>query len=390
MKHELLRKLLQCQSVSPNDANCQQIIADVLVPLGFSWRKYNIGDTTNSWFSIGKGGPVFCFLGHTDVVPAGSNWDTEPFSYSERDNKIYGRGTADMKGAIASMVEAIVEFMHTKPNIDGTIAILLTSDEESSGKNGIKSVIPKLQADGIKIDYCLVGEPSSNMVLGDTVKIGRRGSLHGKLICEGIQGHVAYPEKARNPIHLAAPVISKLAELKWDDANIDFPSTSFQISNIKAGEGATNVIPGSLEVNFNLRFPKQTSVEFIQQRIEDLLDTEANFPYSLTWQQTGEPFITARDTKLVTTVAESIHNCLGFTTKLATSGGTSDGRFIAPLGTEVVELGHLNATIHAVNENIPTSDVAKLSALYLDIISNIFLPTNLRVNYVNDASTSTV
>ena len=364
---ELAQQLIQRPSITPLDEGCQELIAKRLTAIGFSVETLQFEDVTNLWATLGSSGPLFVFAGHTDVVPTGpqNNWQYPPFSATVADGFLHGRGAADMKGSIAAMVTAVERFLAVS-ELNARIGFLITSDEEGIAVNGTQKVIKELGDRNIKIDYCLVGEPSSSDQLGDTVKIGRRGSLGAKLVVTGTQGHVAYPQLAINPIHKILPVLRHLTDITWDEGNTSFPATSFQISNINAGTGATNVIPGRIEIVFNFRFSTELDAPTIKSRVTQLLD-EAELDYQLNWSLSGNPFLT--DTgKLVEAVSESIKKNCGYDTELSTAGGTSDGRFIAPTGAEVVELGPCNATIHQVDEKITVAELDKLSGVYQGVL----------------------
>jgi succinyl-diaminopimelate desuccinylase len=364
---ELAQQLIQRPSVTPLDEGCQELIAKRLTAIGFNVETLQFEDVTNLWATLGSSGPLFVFAGHTDVVPTGpeNNWLYPPFSATVADGFLHGRGAADMKGSIAAMVTAVERFLAVS-ELNARIGFLITSDEEGIAVNGTQKVIKELGDRNIKIDYCLVGEPSSSDQLGDTVKIGRRGSLGAKLVVTGTQGHVAYPQLAINPIHKILPVLRHLTDITWDEGNTSFPATSFQISNINAGTGATNVIPGRIEIVFNFRFSTELDAPTIKSRVTQLLD-EAELDYQLNWSLSGNPFLT--DTgKLVEAVSESIKKNCGYDTELSTAGGTSDGRFIAPTGAEVVELGPCNATIHQVDEKITVAELDKLSGVYQSVL----------------------
>jgi succinyl-diaminopimelate desuccinylase len=363
----LAQQLIQRPSVTPLDEGCQELIAKRLTAIGFNVETLQFEDVTNLWATLGSSGPLFVFAGHTDVVPTGpeNNWLYPPFSATVADGFLHGRGAADMKGSIAAMVTAVERFLAVS-ELNARIGFLITSDEEGIAVNGTQKVIKELGDRNIKIDYCLVGEPSSSEQLGDTVKIGRRGSLGAKLVVTGTQGHVAYPQLAINPIHKILPVLTHLTDITWDEGNTSFPATSFQISNINAGTGATNVIPGQIEIVFNFRFSTELDAPTIKSRVTQLLD-EAEFNYQLDWNLSGNPFLT--DTgKLVEAVSESIQKNCGYDTERSTAGGTSDGRFIAPTGAEVVELGPCNATIHQVDEKITVAELDKLSGVYQGVL----------------------
>ncbi|KPD24853.1 succinyl-diaminopimelate desuccinylase [Idiomarina zobellii] len=367
----LAKELISRPSVTPEDEGCQQVIGERLAALGFELETMVFEDTTNLWARRGQGRKVFCFAGHTDVVPPGdvNDWQFPPFEPTIHDGYLYGRGAADMKGSLAAMVTATEAFIEKHPNVDADIAFLITSDEEGPFINGTKRVIETLQARNEPIEWCIVGEPSSTDKLGDVVKNGRRGSLTGDLTVQGIQGHVAYPHLADNPVHKIAPALSDLVNEQWDEGNASFPPTTFQVSNINAGTGAGNVIPGRIDTQFNFRFSTEVTAEELKQRTEAILDKH-NLKYSLTWKLNGPPFLTDSG-GLIEAVTHAIQDECGFETELSTGGGTSDGRFIAPTGTQVVELGPVNATIHKVNERVKADDLDKLSALYLRCMENL-------------------
>jgi succinyl-diaminopimelate desuccinylase len=364
---ELAQQLIKRPSITPLDEGCQELIAKRLVAIGFSVETLQFEEVTNLWATIGSSGPLFVFAGHTDVVPTGpqNDWQYPPFDATVADGFLHGRGAADMKGSIAAMITAVERFLPAAV-LNARIGFLITSDEEGSAINGTQRVIKELGNRNIKIDYCLVGEPSSSEQLGDTVKIGRRGSLGATLVVKGIQGHVAYPQLAVNPIHKVLPELAHLTDITWDEGNASFPATSFQISNINAGTGATNVIPGQIEVVFNFRFSTELDADTIKSRVTQLLD-EAELNYQLDWKLWGNPFLTDAG-KLVEAVSESIQQNCGYSTERSTAGGTSDGRFIAPTGAEVVELGPCNATIHQVDEKITVAELDKLSDVYQGVL----------------------
>ncbi|MFT6897056.1 MAG: succinyl-diaminopimelate desuccinylase [Paraglaciecola sp.] len=364
----LAKELINRPSVTPQDVGCQQMMADYLTPLGFEIENMQFADTTNMWARRGNTGPVFCFAGHTDVVPTGPlvNWHTPPFQATEVDGYLHGRGAADMKGSLAAMLVASKNFIEKYPAHKGSIAFLITSDEEGPFINGTTKVIDTLEARDEKITWCLVGEPSSTNELGDVVKNGRRGSLTGDLTIKGIQGHVAYPHLARNPIHQATPFLTELSQMHWDNGNPSFPPTSLQISNLHSGTGAGNVIPGDLQVCFNFRFSTEVTDQQLIARVITLLDKH-ELDYHIDWTFNGQPFLT--DTgKLVEATQLAIATITGRETQLSTAGGTSDGRFIAPTGAQVIELGPVNATIHKVNECVKMSDLESLGAVYEQIL----------------------
>jgi succinyl-diaminopimelate desuccinylase len=363
--------LIARPSVTPDDQGCQQLLAARLEPLGFVIEQLRFGDVDNLWARRGTSKPLFVFAGHTDVVPPGPlhEWTSAPFEPVIRDGYLYGRGAADMKGSIAAMVTACERFIAEHADHHGSIAFLITSDEEGPSVNGTVKVIEVLESRDEHIDWCLVGEPSSKDQVGDTIKNGRRGSLNGVLEILGKQGHVAYPQLADNPIHRAAPALAELCTVEWDAGNEFFPPTSFQISNISAGSGTENVIPGSLEVMFNLRFSTASTADSIRLRIDEIL-TRHGLDYVITWKISGQPFLTPAG-ELVDAARAAIKSTVGIETLLSTSGGTSDGRFIAPTGAQVVELGPLNDTIHKINECVYAEELDKLSAVYEEILKQL-------------------
>jgi succinyl-diaminopimelate desuccinylase len=367
----LTKTLINKKSVTPEDAGCMDLLAELLTPLGFKVEHLNFGDTKNVWIRKGTQAPLFCFAGHTDVVPSGpaEKWQFPPFEATEKNGMLYGRGAADMKGSIAAMVVATQQFVQQHPQLKGSIAFLLTSDEEGPFINGTTKVIDTLEARNEKINWCIVGEPSSTTQLGDVVKNGRRGSLTGDLLVKGIQGHVAYPHLARNPIHQAAPFLTQLAQTHWDNGNEFFPPTSFQISNISGGTGAGNVIPGDLHVCFNFRFSTEVTDQELINRVIGLLD-QHQLEYDIKWTFNGQPFLTSSG-ELVAATVDAIKHCTGLDTELSTAGGTSDGRFIAPTGAQVIELGPVNATIHKIDECVKIEDLEKLSVVYHAILQRL-------------------
>ena len=367
----LAKDLISRPSVTPEDAGCQQMMADFLARLGFQIEPMIFHDTTNLWARRGTEGPLFCFAGHTDVVPSGpvEKWDTPPFTPTLRDGMLHGRGAADMKGSLAAMLVAVERFIAANPDHKGSIAFLITSDEEGPFINGTPKVIETLEARNEKITWCLVGEPSSTHRVGDMVKNGRRGSITGDLTVKGIQGHVAYPHLGRNPVHQAAPAIAELAATVWDNGNDFFPPTSFQIPNISAGTGASNIIPGELKVQFNFRFSTELTDEEIKRRTHDILDKHG-LEYELVWTLSGHPFLTPAGELVEATVA-AIEEVAAIKAELSTSGGTSDGRFIARTGAQVVELGPINATIHKINECVKVADLESLTHMYQRILKKL-------------------
>ncbi|MDC9727130.1 MAG: succinyl-diaminopimelate desuccinylase [Candidatus Thioglobus sp.] len=369
---ELAQALISVDSVTPNDKGCQALMIEHLKKSAFNATDLKFGEVDNFWAEHGSGSPVFVFAGHTDVVPVGdeSKWDLDPFSAEIKDGMLHGRGAADMKGSLAAMLDASERFVADYPNHKGTIGYLITSDEEGPAIDGTVKVCEHLNAVGQNVDYCLVGEPSATNTLGDVIKNGRRGSLNGTLTVIGKQGHIAYPHLANNPIHLAVPALDELRAEVWDEGNEYFPATSFQISNIHSGTGVTNVIPGAIEIVFNFRYSTQSTHEGLQQRVCDILD-KYQFDYKIDWNHSGYPFLTPKG-ELVSGCVDAIKKVTGVDTELSTSGGTSDGRFIAPmLDAQVVELGPLNATIHQVNECVSAQDLDDLSDIYYHILKNI-------------------
>ncbi|MCQ4268731.1 succinyl-diaminopimelate desuccinylase [Pseudomonas stutzeri] len=369
---ELACELINRPSVTPLDEGCQQLMSRRLAACGFAIEPMHIEDVENFWAIRGNEGPVLCFAGHTDVVPTGplQAWQNPPFSARiDEAGMLHGRGAADMKGSLAAMIVAVERFTADYPQHQGQIAFLITSDEEGPAHHGTKAVVERLRERGQRLDWCIVGEPSSTALVGDVVKNGRRGSLGGTLTVRGQQGHVAYPHLAKNPIHLAAPALAELAAEHWDDGNAFFPPTSFQISNLNAGTGATNVIPGTLEAVFNFRFSTESTVEQLQQRTAAILDKHG-LDWSIDWALSGLPFLTEPGA-LLDGVAKAIRSVTGRETTPSTSGGTSDGRFIATLGTQVVELGPVNATIHQVDEHILASDLDLLTEIYYQTLVNL-------------------
>ena len=366
-------ELIARESVTPDDAGCQELLIQRLENIGFKITRLRFGDVDNFWAIKGNEAPVFCFAGHTDVVPAGplEDWSSPPFEPTLSDGMIRGRGAADMKGSLAAMVTACERFVANHPNHKGSIAFLITSDEEGVAINGTLKVVEWLEDQGTKINWCVVGEPSSTEVLGDTVKNGRRGSLGASLRVLGTQGHVAYPHLADNPVHRVAPALAQLSCEIWDQGNQYFPATSFQISNINAGTGATNVIPGVCEVAFNFRFSTEQTPENLQSRTQDILG-KFDFKYEIDWWLSGMPFITQLG-PLIEATLNSIKQVKSIDSQLSTAGGTSDGRFIAPTGAELVELGPINASIHKVNEEVSAQDLDNLSEIYEAILSQLLV-----------------
>lgn len=367
----LAQALIQRPSISPNDQGCQQLIADYLQPLGFKLEWLPFNDTLNLWATHGNG-ECLAFAGHTDVVPTGdeSAWNYPPFSGSMADGMLHGRGAADMKGSLAAMIIACGEFVRQNPNHHGKIALLITSDEEAVAKDGTVRVVETLMARGEKIDYCVVGEPSSGKQLGDTIKNGRRGSITADLYIEGVQGHVAYPHLAENPIHRAAPFLTELTTYQWDKGNDFFPPTSLQIANIHAGTGSNNVIPGELYIQFNLRYCTEVNDDIIKSKVAELLQKHG-LKHRISWNLSGKPFLTTKG-KLVEVAQQAVENITQILPKLDTGGGTSDARFIALMGGEVIEFGPLNTTIHKVNECVSIDDLGQCGEIYFRIIEGFF------------------
>jgi succinyl-diaminopimelate desuccinylase len=368
----LTKQLIARQSVTPKDDGCQQLMVERLSGIGFKVDHLRFDNVDNFWAIRGDQGPILCFAGHTDVVPTGpeDNWRFPPFEPTEKDGQLYGRGTADMKGSLAAMVVAVEQFIAQHPDHNGRIAFLITSDEEGVATNGTVKVVEWLQQQNIIPDYCLVGEPSSTAACGDVIKNGRRGSLGCTMTVLGKQGHVAYPHLADNPIHRAVPALTELSAEVWDQGNKFFPATSFQISNINGGTGATNVIPGALEIVFNFRFSTEVTDQQLIARTEGILDKHG-LEYRLDWNLSGQPFLTPEG-ELVDAAVGAIKQVTGLDTELSTAGGTSDGRFIAPMGTQVVELGPINATIHQVDENINIADLNVLTDIYQVMLEKLF------------------
>jgi succinyl-diaminopimelate desuccinylase len=368
---DLTKNLINRKSVTPEDAGCQEMMVNILEPLGFKIEDLTFADTKNIWARKGTEEPLFCFAGHTDVVPSGpeQNWQTSPFEANEKDGYVHGRGAADMKGSLAAMLVATEKFIATNPQHKGSIAFLITSDEEGPFINGTTKVIDTLEDRNEKITWCLVGEPSSTNEVGDIVKNGRRGSLTGDLLVKGIQGHVAYPHLARNPIHESALALAELANTHWDNGNDSFPPTSFQISNINGGTGAGNVIPGELKICFNLRFSTEVTDQQLITRVTSVLDAN-KLDYNINWTFNGQPFLTDSG-ELVEATQQAIKHCTGRETVLSTAGGTSDGRFIAPTGAQVIELGPVNATIHKIDECVKIDDLDILADIYQDILKRL-------------------
>lgn len=369
---DLAQQLIQIDSVTPNDKGCQNIIADYLSPLGFNTEFMKFGEVDNIWSRKGTNSPCIVFAGHTDVVPTGpaEAWTHPPFSAHIDGDMMFGRGTADMKSSIACFMAATKQFVQDYPHHKGSIAYLITSDEEGPAVDGTVKVIEALENRNEKFEYCLVGEPSSSHKLADSIKNGRRGSLSGKLTVKGIQGHIAYPELADNPIHSAAMALEQLVQVMWDHGNEYFPPTSFQISNINGGTGATNVIPGEVVIQFNFRFSTEHTPESLKESVHHILD-QHKLHYDLEWNLSGLPFITPAEGELIQAVQQACESVVGYKPELSTGGGTSDGRFIAPTGAQVIELGPLNATIHKIDEQVSVSDLNKLTTIYYRTLVNL-------------------
>jgi succinyl-diaminopimelate desuccinylase len=370
---ELARALIARPSVTPEDAGCQDLLAERLARLGFALERMRFGRVDNLWARRGTERPVLCFAGHTDVVPSGpvEKWGSDPFTPTERGGMLYGRGASDMKSSIAAFVCAVEQFLAAHPGHRGSIALLITSDEEGDAVDGTLRVVERLKARGELLDFCIVGEPTAVERIGDTVKNGRRGSLSGTLRVKGVQGHVAYPHLSRNPIHLVAPALAELAAMEWDAGNEYFPPTTWQVSNIRGGTGATNVIPGEVELLFNFRFSTASTVDSLERRVHEVLDRHG-LEYDLDWSLSAAPYFTAEGS-LVGAVRDAVRRVAGIEPRLSTTGGTSDGRFIADICPQVVELGPLNATIHKIDECIPVADVAALAAIYRELLAGLLV-----------------
>jgi succinyl-diaminopimelate desuccinylase len=370
---ELARQLIARRSVTPQDAGCLDIIAARLEPLGFRCERISANGVDNLWARRGERAPLLCFAGHTDVVPTGplEHWASDPFTPAIRDGALYGRGAADMKTSLAAFVAAIEAFLAEHPRHAGSLAVLFTSDEEGPAVDGTVRVVQALRERGEKPDYCVVGEPTSEARLGDVIKNGRRGSLSGNLVVKGVQGHVAYPHLAKNPVHEFAAALAELARTQWDEGNEQFPPTTWQVSNFNAGTGAGNVIPGEAHVKFNFRFSTASTLDSLQTRVVGILDRHG-LQYDLEWRYDGRPFLT-RPGDLVEAVARAIKTVTGIDTKLSTSGGTSDGRFLADICPQVVEFGPTNATIHKVNESVRVEDIEPLMEIYRQILVNLLV-----------------
>lgn len=370
---DLLCDLIRRRSVTPDDAGCQALLIERLERLGFRCETLQYGDVTNLWARRGDASPVLCFAGHTDVVPPGDEreWHSDPFEPTFRDGMLYARGSADMKSGLAAMIVALEDFIAAHPDHAGSLAMLITSDEEGRARDGTLRVMEALEARGEHIDWCVLGEPSSQDRLGDIVRIGRRGSLSGMLTVRGVQGHVAYPQLADNPIRRFAPVLAELHEISWDDGNAFFPPTSFQVVDVRAGVGAPNVTPGELTARFNFRYSTEWTHESLRQRVEAVFDAH-DIVYQLDWHLSGEPFLTSPG-RLIDAVRQCVVEHTGAEPELSTGGGTSDGRFISPAGTDVIELGPVNASIHKIDEHVRVDDVIKLTDMYRRIAELLLL-----------------
>jgi succinyl-diaminopimelate desuccinylase len=368
---ELTEQLIARASVTPTDGGCQELMAQRLARAGFAVERLRYGHVDNFWARRGSGGPVLCFAGHTDVVPTGplEEWHSDPFKPTIRDGMLYGRGAADMKSGLAAMITATEEFVGAHPQHRGALAFLITSDEEGPSVDGTRRVVETLRERGERIDWCIVGEPSSESRVGDTIKIGRRGSLSGRLTVHGVQGHIAYPQLAENPVHAFAPALAELASREWDQGNEHFQPTSFQVSNLTAGTGAPNVIPGELKARFNLRYSPVQTLDQLKATVEQIL-TRHGVRFTLEWYLSGEPFYTAPGA-LSNAASVAVRTITGTQPRFSTGGGTSDGRFIAPLGAQVVEIGVVNASIHKINESVRIEDIDSLHAIYVSLLRNL-------------------
>ena len=368
---KILDKLISCKSVTPYDDHCQEYIANFLQDLGFKieFKKYD--DVINLIARYGTEKPVLAYVGHTDVVPTGdiNKWETDPFKLTDKDSKLYGRGTSDMKGGIACMMHAIQEHLSDNKNVIGSIIVILTSDEEGPAINGIKKLVESGDLAPYEIDMCIVGEPSCKKTIGDTIKNGRRGSLSGRLRVQGIQGHIAYPQNAMNPIHAFSPVLNKLISQKYDEGNQHFPPTSFQISNINSGVGTTNIIPGELSMDFNFRYSTETTKNELQNKVEEIMK-ESGLDYNVTWSHSGDPFLTERK-DLLDACVTSVKEELGMTAEISTDGGTSDGRFMAKICKEVIEFGLINKSIHKINEHTTKADLDAVTRVYKSMLNRL-------------------
>ena len=369
---KLTKELISRKSITPSDEGCQELIAKRLETINFKIEHMPFGDVNNLWATYGEKGPLFVFLGHTDVVPTGprEEWSSDPFKPSERDGFLYGRGAADMKGSVAAFITAIEEFIsENKEDIKGRIGVMLTSDEEGPAVNGVEKVVEELNQRDEKINWCLIGEPTANKEVGDVIKIGRRGSIGSNIKIIGVQGHIAYPQNAKNPIHLAAEAISEISELSWKDETGKFQDSVLQISNLNSGTGASNVIPGSLTLDLNVRYSPSTKTEEIKVAVENILDSHS-LSYEINWTKSGNPFLNTQ-TSLIDSVKKAIESLTGITPEQTTDGGTSDGRFIAPTGAEIVELGPVNESIHKIDEHVDIEDLSLLSKIYANVLQRL-------------------
>ena len=368
---EVLSNLIKCKSITPNDDGCQTYIGRYLKQLGFNIYLKKYGDVNNIIAKKGSSGPVIAFVGHTDVVPTGdvNQWATNPFELTELKGKLYGRGTSDMKGSVACMMLAIKKFLEENSSHDGTIMMILTSDEEGDAINGIQKLVSNNDLKEHNIDMCLIGEPASKNKLGDTIKNGRRGSLSGTIVIKGIQGHIAYPHNAKNPIHLFSPILDKLVNQEYDRGNDCFPPTSFQISNVNSGVGTTNIIPGELTFDFNFRYSPESTKEMLQKNVKDILDS-SGVDYGIEWYHSGEPYLTT-EKKLLNVCIDSINSVLGIKPSVSTDGGTSDGRFMAKICNEVIEFGLINESIHKINEYTTEQDLNDLINIYKKLLNKV-------------------
>lgn len=370
---DLAKTLISKDSTTPNDAGCQELLIQRLQVAGFNIQRLRFGNVDNLWARRGEASPLLCFAGHTDVVPTGplDKWTSNPFTPTERDGKLYGRGAADMKTSVAAFITSIERFVEEYPNHQGSIALLITSDEEGPANDGTVKVVQTLKARGESIDYCIVGEPTSSKRFGDTIKNGRRGSMSGRLIVKGVQGHVAYPQLAKNPIHLAAPAIHELAITEWDRGNEYFPPTTWQISNINGGTGAGNVIPGAVEILFNFRFSTASTPQSLQERVYAVLQ-KYDLEYEIHWDLSAKPFFTAPG-ELVNAISEVIFEETGNPAELSTTGGTSDGRFITEICSQLIEFGPINESIHKINEHVAIEDIERLSDIYYGTLKRLLI-----------------
>jgi len=368
---ELAKQLIEQKSITPADVNCQSDMSDRLKPLGFNIETLKSNGVTNFYARKGDASPFVVFAGHTDVVPPGplDKWQSDPFVPTIRDNKLYGRGAADMKSSLAAFIVAIEEFLNDHASFKGSLGLLITSDEEGVATDGTVKLVDMLKKRGELIDYCIVGEPTSNLKFGDTIKNGRRGSLSASLIVKGIQGHIAYPHLIKNPIHAIAPAIDALVKEKWDEGNEFFPETSWQVSNINGGTGATNVVPGEVEIKFNFRYSTASTADQLKDRVEKILKNH-DLDYEIEWEHSGKPYLT-QPGKLVDAMSNAINRVVGISPDVSTTGGTSDGRFIADISQEVIEFGPINESIHKINEHVVVSDIDRLKDIYKETLIHL-------------------